>query len=142
MLHLIHPVLVHFTLAFVVTGGVCEAVGIFRRNPRLESFGMALVLMGTLALVPTVVAGLLAENTVSLPPGLGGDLDWHARVSFVVLGVFLVALVWKAWHRGVLPPSQRSPYALLLLLGVLLILISAYLGGDLVYGHGVGVRIA
>ena len=25
MLHLIHPVLVHFTVAFVVTGGACEA---------------------------------------------------------------------------------------------------------------------
>ena len=142
MLHLIHPVLVHFTLAFVVTGGVCEAAGIFRRNLRLESFGTTLVLMGTVALVPTVAAGLLAENTVSLMPGVRSDLDWHLRVSFVVLGVFLVAAVWKAWHRGALPASQRLPYALLLLLGVLLILISAYLGSELVYGHGVGVRTA
>lgn len=142
MLHLIHPMLVHFTLAFAVVGGACEALGIVTNRRRVEAFGAPLVLIGTIALIPTVATGLLAENTVPFVHGVESDLEWHERLGFVVLGVFLISQVWKAWHQGRLPASQRHGYAVLLLTGVALILISAYLGGELVYGHGLGVTTA
>ena len=62
VLHLVHPVLVHFTIAFLVVGGLVEAYGIAVARERPERFGGALTVLGTIALVPTIVAGFLAET--------------------------------------------------------------------------------
>ena len=62
MLHLFHPALVHFSVAFLIAGGVLEAWGILTRRAGPEKFGAVLVLAGTVSLLPTVVAGTLAAN--------------------------------------------------------------------------------
>lgn len=139
MLHLFHPALVHFSVAFLVGGGVSEAWGILARRANLERFGAALVLVGTFSLLPTVVTGVLAGNTVDLPTGVEDDLLLHERIGLVVLGVFLVSQFWKAWGGGRVPGGQRRPYAFYLLAGVALVIFGAYLGGEMVYGHGVGM---
>lgn len=139
MLHLVHPVLVHFTVAFLVTGGLCEAFGIFRGNERVERFGGALVVIGALVLVPTVATGFLAQNTITPPPGSTPALEQHERFAIIALGVFLVTMLWKGWDRGRVRESNRAMYAVLLLVAVAVLLWVAYLGGRLVYEFGVGV---
>ncbi len=137
-LHLIHPPLVHFTVAFLVVGGLCEAFGILRGRERAERFGAVLVLIGTVFLVPTVASGLLAENTVSLRSG-EWDLELHERVGFAILAVFLLGAFAKAWVRGNLTGRMRTAYAILLLIGVALVVAGSLIGGHLVYDHGIGV---
>jgi uncharacterized membrane protein len=140
LLHLIHPALVHFTVAFLVTGAVCEALGILARREAVERFGGLLVLLGTLSLPPTLVSGILAGNTVTLTPEARQALDAHERMGYLLLGVFLAALFWKAWERGRVT-AARPAYALLLLAGAALAAYVAFLGGSLVYAHGVGVGL-
>lgn len=139
MLHLVHPVLVHFTVAFLVTGGVCEVFGIFRGNERVERFGGALVVLGAIALVPTVASGFLAQNTITPPAGSVPTLELHERFAIIALGVFLVAMLWKGWDRGRVRESNRPMYAVLLAVAVAVLVFVAYLGGRLVYEFGVGV---
>ena len=139
MLHLFHPALVHLSVAFLIAGGVSEAWGILARRRGPERFGAVLVLAGTVSLLPTVVTGSLAANTVDLPPGAKDSLVLHERIGFVILGVFLVSQFWKAWDRGRVPDGQKRAYALFLLAGVMLVVFGAYLGGEMVYGYGVGV---
>ena len=88
MLHLFHPAVVHFPVALLVLGGLCEAGGL-------------------LAWIPTVVTGYLAANTVLLSGPARPVFDLHELNGWLI-GVALVA--WGAW-----------------------------LGGEMVYGHGVGV---
>jgi len=64
----------------------------------------------------------------------------HELNGWVVAALFVGLLFWKGWYRGTVPESQRRFYAMALLLGVLLVGYGAFLGGDLVYMHGVGVR--
>jgi len=141
MLHLIHPVTVHFTVAFLSTGGIVESFGILRDRERWERFGGMLVLLGTATLLLSVVSGFLAENSVAHPPGAAPDIARHEIVGLIVLGIFVVALFWKAWDRGRVRESARPVYAFLILAGVLALAVAAWLGGELVYGHGVGVGV-
>ena len=140
MLHLIHPVLVHLTVAFLVAGGLAEAYGIVRRQERAERFGGALVVFGTMSLIPTIVAGFLAENSLTLTVAGGEAVDDHERLGLIVLGVFVPLLLAKAWGRGRPPERWRGLYAATLLVGVLVAAGAAYLGGVMVYELGVGVR--
>jgi len=140
LLHLVHPVFVHFSAAFLVAGAIVEALAIFAGRERIERFGAVLVLAGTVSLVPTVAAGYLAQNVLDVPAG-AGDLLWrHERVGLGILAVFLASQLWKAWFRGRVPVGQRTLYACVVLLGAALVAYGAFLGGEMVYGLGVGVK--
>ena len=130
---------VHFTVAFLVAGGIAEATGILAARERLERFGGALVVLGTISVVATVVTGFLAENSVDHPTGATAAIERHESAGLVVLGVFLVAIFWKGWDRGRVRESARPLYAVFVLAAVVLVIVTASFGGDLVYGHGVGV---
>lgn len=139
MLHLLHPAFVHFSVAFLLVGGICEGIGILWARPGVERFGAALVLVGTASLLPTVGTGFLAANTVALPAGAHDLLEVHERVGLSVLGLFVASQFWKAWARGRIPDPQRWAYALVVLAGVVLVGYGAFVGGKMVYGEGVGV---
>jgi uncharacterized membrane protein len=139
-LHLIHPVLVHFAVGFLVVGGLAEAAGIFRGRPAAERFGATAALLGVGFLVITVATGFLAANSVRLPAGAYDALEDHERAGLVLLGVWLLLVLWKAWYRGALPERQRALLGAALLAAAGFTLWVAYLGGHLVYGHGVGVN--
>ena len=139
MLHLIHPILVHATVAFLVVGGLAEAAGILLRRDGVERFGGTLVVLGTASLVPSIVAGFLAENALTLSDAGGKAVDDHERLGLLVLGVFVPLLLAKAWGRGRPPEGWRGLYAVGLIAGVAAALVAAYLGGFMVYELGVGV---
>ena len=141
MLHLIHPVLVHATVTFLVVGGLVEAYGIGLRRASAERFGGALVVLGTMLLVPAIVAGFLAENSLTLSVAAGEAVDDHERLGLLVLGVFLPLLLMKAWGRGRAPERWLWLYAAGLIVGVGLAVAAAYVGGFMVYELGVGVAV-
>ena len=139
MLHLIHPVLVHATVAFLIVGGLVEAYGIGRHREGAARFGGALVVLGTVSLVPTIAAGFLAENVLTLSAAAADAVDDHERFGLLAFGVFVPLLIMKAWGRGRPPLRFRGLYVAGLLVGVALASTAAYLGGLMVYELGVGV---
>jgi len=139
MLHLLHPILVHATVSFLIVGGAVEAFGIGRGRQGAERFGGTLVTLGTALLVPTIVAGYLAQNTLTLNTAQASAVDGHERYGLMVLGAFIPLLSLKAWGRGRPPANLRAVYVGLLLIGVALAATAAYAGGIMVYELGVGV---
>ena len=137
--HLLHPGLIHFTVAAVVLGGLCEIGGLLAARRELERWGAQLLLVGLVSLVPAIASGYLAANTVAPPPAALPLLASHERNAWLVLGALVASQFWKAWHGGGLPPSHAIPYAVLLAIVVGLTLYGAWLGGQMVYEHGVGV---
>lgn len=137
-MHLVHPAFVHFAVAFLVAGGLLEAWGILARRAGAERFGAAILVAGVIALVPTVGSGIVALNSVDLPPAARETASDHESAGFLILGAFLSLMLWKGWHRGRLPDGHRRPYALALIASVALAVYGAFLGGRLVYGFGVG----
>ena len=137
--HLLHPALVHFAVAFLAAGAGAEGWGILARREAVERFGSVLVPVGTLLLLPTVATGWLAANTVDLPPGASADLARHETFGLATAVWFLGLLFWRGWEGGTIGGSRRVAYALLVLAGAVLVTATAFLGGELVYGHAVGV---
>lgn len=139
MLHLIHPALVHFSVAFLVVGALGEAGGILARADAVARWGGTLVLVGAVSLVPTIVSGYLAANTLLFAPESASLLGAHERNGWILLGLVVASLFWKAWGGGRVPAGQRVPYAALLVAVVGMAVWGAWLGGRMVYIEGVGV---
>jgi uncharacterized membrane protein len=139
MIHLVHPATVHFTIAFLLAGSVAEAFGIFAGRERVERWGGACVLLGTACVVLSVVTGFLAENSIAHPAGASADIERHERLGMITLALYLVALFWKGWDRGRVRESARPMYAVFVLAAAVLVCVTAWVGGELVYVHGAGV---
>ncbi|HKQ61515.1 MAG TPA: DUF2231 domain-containing protein [Candidatus Polarisedimenticolaceae bacterium] len=138
MLHLVHPALIHFAIAFLVSGAVCEAYGLLRGHAALERFGGVLFVAGALALVPAIVSGYVAANSLDVPPSARELLELHERNGLVLFGLCSLTLLWKGWSGGRVAHAHRVAYAGLLAGAVVLTLTSAWLGGRMVYFAGVG----
>ncbi len=141
MLHLFHPALLHFSVAFLVAGGAAETWGLLADRESPRRFGATLLLIGLVSLVPTIATGYLAANTSGSPADGGLLLGAHERNGWILLGLLVGSQFWKAWFRGELPASHRPFYAVVLIAVVLLTAYSAWLGGRMVYGQGYGVRL-
>ena len=139
MFHLVHPALVHFSVAFVVAGGVTEVWGLATGRAALQRWGATLLLVGLGSLVPTIASGYLADNTLDLSGAPKSLLEAHERNGWILLGLLLATQFWKAWRGGTLGERERWIYAVTLVGVIALTVYSAWLGGRMVYGHGVGV---
>ena len=137
-MHLIHPALVHFAVAFLVAGCLLEAWGLIARRDAQARFGGALVIAGTIVLLPTVASGYLAVNSVTLSPLAEAAAGDHERAGIIIILVFFALLLWKGWYRGSIPVELRRVYAAALIAALALVIYGAFLGGRLVYGFGVG----
>jgi uncharacterized membrane protein len=141
VLHLIHPVFVHVTVVCLILGGLVEAYGIWKRREAAQQFGGTLVVIGTVSLLPTIAAGFLAENSLTLTAAGEAAVDRHERFGLLVLGVFVPLLLLKAWGRGKPPERWRGVYVTGLVIGIALAAATAYFGGFMVYELGVGVAV-
>jgi uncharacterized membrane protein len=139
MLHLFHPALVHFGVAFIAAGGLLEAWGLLRDHEPSRRHGAPLLAAGTLTLIAVIASGYVAANTIELREAARETLKLHERNGWVLLAALVLLHFWKAWSGGRLPRLQERLYALALVAVVGWMAWSAYLGGRLVYTFGTGV---
>lgn len=129
-LHELHPALVHLPIALLPASLAADAAGMHDAGRA----GMALA-AGSAALAATT--GLIAQEEVAVDDEAHDLLATHRTLN---LGV-LATTVALAAHRA----GRERPGAGYLALGLAAVgvtLYSAYLGGRMVYAHGVGVEPA
>jgi uncharacterized membrane protein len=140
MLHLVHPALVHFSVAFLVSGAIVEIAGMLAEREAARRWGGSLLLAGLAALVPTIASGYLAANTVALGAGGAASLAYHELNGWIVLALAFASQFWKAWCGGRVPERARIAYVGLLAALAVATVCGAALGGRMVYLQGIGVR--
>jgi nitrite reductase/ring-hydroxylating ferredoxin subunit/uncharacterized membrane protein len=124
--HPLHPMLTDVVVGAWTSAFVLDAVG----GERTEEAADMLVGLGVLAAVPTAVSGLADWVDTWGPTQRVGTV--HAVGNLVATSVY--GLSWVARKRG-----ARGLGVALGLLGMGIASGTAYLGGHLVYGKGVGV---
>lgn len=134
----IHPAVAHYPLALFPMAAVLDGLGWVSRSRRLMWAGGLLLPIATLGAAVTGIAGFLAQGSVRLPDAKAERLLVTHRtlnVSLLLAGTVLTALRLR----------RREPTAAQVLLGLIgaaAMTYSGYLGGKMVYGHGVGVEPA
>jgi uncharacterized membrane protein len=99
-----------------------------------------LQLVGTIALVVTVVSGLIAKAELTIQASGQEFFEAHQQIAFVVTAFTSALLLWRISNRLVLPSKYTRTYLFLYLATVVLIWLGAWYGGELVYRFGVGVQ--
>lgn len=130
-----HPPTVHFPIAFLLGAVALDLYSWWKARPDLSRIATGLMAAGVIAGVVAAAAGALAYFTVPAHTvEAHGLMYWHLGLMIGVLVAFAGVLYARvrngsptAWVRGTG------------LLGAAVLLLGAYLGGNLVYRGGAGV---
>ena len=132
-----HPMLVHFPIAFLLGGVLLLFWSCWRPNEVRHRAAAGMLLAGMALGWLAVAAGGLAYFTVPAHTEEGHILMyWHLGLGLVMLALFTwVSIVrWRGRTHG----ATRSQLAAALA-GLILLMLTGYVGGSIVYHHGAGV---
>lgn len=134
----LHPILVHFPIAFLF-GGVALLLWDMRRpDEAVQRAATGLLLAGTSFGWLAAAAGGLAFFTVPAHTEEGHYLMyWHLGLGIAMLATF----TWLTVVRWRLRTQRTRPLqGVVAVFAALLLTATGYLGGVIVYRHGAGVN--
>ncbi len=134
-----HPIFVHFTVAILVITGLLQLI-LWFFNDKLKLAGVIfvqkwLVILGSLAILATIATGLLAYYSVAHDTPSHLAMTDHRNWALTTAVIFLIGAI-----LFYLQPGRRQLLAgSCFVAAFLLVSITAFKGGELVYRHGLGV---
>lgn len=136
----IHPVLVHFAYALTVTGALSLFVvsmapsGGWRDT--LKHAGDWMLAIGALSIIATAAAGFQAYYSVDHDGPSHAAMTIHRNWAVPTAVAILLLAVWR-WVKRTERPSLL--FSIPMIAAAASLSVTAWWGGKLVYGHGLGV---
>jgi len=137
--HPIHPMIIPFPIALWVFSLIADVIYLWRGNPVWKDYIAFYALLGGIigaaaAAVPGLIDWLSLRN-----PKVVKIANWHARLNVIALLIFAASFYLRTTSGAALVNGSYTIPLALSVLGVILISISGYLGGELVFRHAVAV---
>ncbi|HLO00888.1 MAG TPA: DUF2231 domain-containing protein [Pyrinomonadaceae bacterium] len=139
--HPIHPAIIPFPIALWVFSLVADVIYLWRGNLVWRNYiAFYTMLAGIIGAAVAAVPGFI--DWLSLKdPNVVRIANWHARLNVVALLIFAASFYLRtASGARFVSGSYTIPIGLSVL-GVILISIAGYLGGEMVFKHGVAVDL-
>ena len=141
----LHPMLVHFPIALLVTAALCDGLAfVLRRQPTWRNGAVGLYVLGTGLMAATYLSGREAAALVFTPGMAHGLVDEHWTWAMWTLLYFGSLTVGRVVAHRRLDGQHSALWGLFLLAGVggvVLLAATAERGARLVYAYGVGVSV-
>jgi len=132
--HPIHPMLVTIPIGLWIFSLVCDLIHVGgNANPVWTTVAFYTMCGGIVGALLAAVPGLI--DLVSLPAGPRSTALTHMGINLTVVALFVV----NAWMRSG-APDKPGNLVWLSLVSVLLLAVSGWLGGKMVFEHGIGVN--
>ena len=131
--HPLHPILTDVTIGGWLFGSLMDVFSLFGGGKTAMRAADSLITIGTVSAVPTALAGLADYSAIDQRATTTGGA--HGLINGVALGLYTASLASRRKGNRVLGIGLSG-----VALG--LILVSAWLGGELVYRYKVGVNHA
>lgn len=136
----LHPILVHFSYALSMTAVVAYLGARFAPNERwrntLAPAADWILAFGAIAILATVAAGFQAYYSVAHDGPSHEAMTTHRNWAVPSSILILVLASWRWWRRG---SSPSILFTIAVLTAAVPLTTTAWWGGKLVYGYGLGV---
>ena len=138
--HPVHPMIIPFPIALWVFSLVADVIYLWRDNPVWKNYVAFYALLGgiigaAVAAVPGLIDWLSLTDKAVVKLA-----NWHARLNVIALLIFAASFYLRTTSGAGLTSNSYTIALALSVLGVILISISGWLGGEMVFKHGVAVE--
>jgi uncharacterized membrane protein len=134
--HPIHPMLIPFPIGLWVFSLVCDLVYMFGTQDAVwKTVALYSMIGGLIGALAAAVPGLI--DLLSLPEGPRRIAIAHMSINLAVVALFAIN-IWMRVRGGGDAVASNAP-VWLSVLAVALLVVSGWLGGKLVFEHGVAV---
>ncbi|HUJ79535.1 MAG TPA: DUF2231 domain-containing protein [Nitrospiria bacterium] len=140
MTHPLHPLTVHFPIALLFTSVFFDLLGALTGNKNFKQTGWWLLILGLIGGTVAAGFGMWTEEQVEASGVPETAVDRHEAFAVTTIIVFAVLAVFRWWMRERWSARDRVVYLSLAMIGLLLLGITGFYGGELVYRYGAGVR--
>jgi uncharacterized membrane protein len=137
--HPVHPMLIVFPIGLFITSFIFDLVYLAAGDPFWYRTAFWTMLIGFIGTLAAALPGFADYLSLSPKTEARRIATYHMVVGMSLAALYFVNLMVRDW--GAIG-ANRTPWLPvgLNLLGVLLISVQGWLGGELVYRHGVGVE--
>lgn len=134
--HAVHPMLIVFPLGLFITGFVFDVVQLLTGNVTFGQVGFWTITGGLIGAVLAALCGVIDWLGVPTGTRARGVGLWHGLLNVVTVVLFLIS-----WFIRLDRPDHAVSGGLIVLevLAVGVLTAAAWLGGELVERHGIGV---
>ncbi len=116
-----------------------DLLGAFLKRESLKAAGFWTLVLGVAGGGVAIISGLIAEDATPHGVEAHGIMETHETLAYIAIGLFAILAVWRLVRKGVWSEKEQ-PIALTAgVIGIGLIVVTAMLGGTLVFEHGVGI---
>jgi uncharacterized membrane protein len=129
---------VHFPIALYLLGVLLTLTYLWRGQAEVERFAYWSFSLSALATLVASLVGLIDQNRLELADPRREPLNSHISAGLALL-VINSLVVYLRFRWADILQRQRWPYLGLMALGVLSLLATTWLGGELVYRWQVGL---
>lgn len=138
--HPVHPMIIPFPIALWIFSLVADLIYLWRGNPVWRDYiAFYTLLGGIIGAVVAAVPGFIDWLSIT-DRGVKRMADWHARLNVIALLIFAADFYLRTTGGARWVSGSLAVPLVLTVLGVVLITISGWLGGEMVYVHGVAVE--
>jgi uncharacterized membrane protein len=131
--------LIPFPIALFVFSFVADLIYLWRGNPVWRDYvAFYTMLGGIIGGAAAAIPGLIDWATLTDRAAVK-VANWHARVNIFTLVVFIASFYLRTTHGAAWIPSVPMLPFILSIVGVIGLTIAGWLGGQLVFAHGVAV---
>jgi uncharacterized membrane protein len=130
--HPIHPMIVPMAIGLFVFSFICDLIQIGSGDPVWSTLALYTMGGGIIGALCAAVFGFI--DLISLSPSRAKTIGiWHMVINLTIVVLFAVDF----WIRiGGMETGPRVPF-ILSLIAIILLVVSGWLGGEMVYVHGV-----
>jgi uncharacterized membrane protein len=138
--HPIHPMLIPFPFALWTFSLLADLIYLWRGSPVWKDWiAFYALAAGIIGAAAAAVPGIIDYFSIK-DPRVSKIAAWHARLNVLALLVFAASLYLRTGSGSQMVNGSHTFPVLLSVLGVILISISGWLGGEMVYVHHVAVK--
>ena len=134
----LHPLVVHFPLAFLMGAAFLYVAAWLLKSDRFAHSAFVVLVLGALSLAGAVASGLYAEQGVMLALSVREQLlRPHKTAMLATLALCTMLTVWAIRARP-FPQKGRPLFLFLLLVMAGVMTVGADFGGRMVYDYNAG----